>query len=85
MITPYATPRPVIHYDKEKCGNAYPCRKCVEASNNRLCLCIGWMNSAVPDPVLQSAMRILTTTFLLLTWPIASAAATVSRPVQREH
>lgn len=45
----YTTPRHKILYDKEKCGNAYLCLKCVEASNDNGCLCIGWMNTETPQ------------------------------------
>ena len=50
MVYEYTTPRHSIIYDKEKCGNAYECFKCVEATNKVGCLCLGWMNTETPEP-----------------------------------
>ncbi|UMZ74238.1 4Fe-4S binding protein [Natranaerofaba carboxydovora] len=49
MAYEYHTPRPKLIYDKEKCGNAYHCLKCVETSNRVGCLCIAWMNTETPE------------------------------------
>jgi len=54
MAYEYTTPRNKIIYDKEKCGNAYDCNKCVETTSNEVgCNCLAWMNSATPDPATQ--------------------------------
>jgi len=50
----YTTPRHSIIYDKEKCGNAYECLKCVDTTANKVgCLCLAWMNTHDPDPAVQ--------------------------------
>jgi ferredoxin len=47
----YGTPRHTIVYNKEKCGNAYECLKCVDTTSNKVgCLCLAWMNTETPDP-----------------------------------
>lgn len=54
MAYEYTTPRHSIIYDKEKCGNAYECLKCVEVTANKVgCCCLGWMNTNEPDPQTQ--------------------------------
>jgi NAD-dependent dihydropyrimidine dehydrogenase PreA subunit len=50
MAYRYTTPRHSIIYDKEKCGNAIECLKCVEAAKKFGCLCIAWMNTETPKP-----------------------------------
>lgn len=54
MAYQYTTPRHQIIYNKEKCGNAYKCLKCVDVTSNKVgCLCLAWMNTAEPDPSKQ--------------------------------
>lgn len=50
MAYEYTTPRYALKYDKEKCGNAYECLKCVEASVKVGCFAIGWCQSKTPEP-----------------------------------
>jgi len=54
MAYEYSTPRHQIIYNKEKCGNAYECLKCVDVATNKVgCMCLAWMNTVEPDPKTQ--------------------------------
>ena len=50
----YNTPRPVIYYDAEACGNAILCLKCVKACLDTGHNLIGFMNTDSP-PVGETA------------------------------
>ena len=52
----YSTPRPVINYNVEACGNAILCLKCVQACLDTGHNLIGYMNTDSP-PVGENAPR----------------------------
>ncbi len=49
-MSEHVTPRYRIGIDQDACGDAYVCRKCVQACLDHGANCIGFVNKEAPDP-----------------------------------